>query len=160
MSVTHMIRAARAEDLEQIRQIDLECLGASAVPISQMKWLLEGQGENPAFSVRVVHEEAVDRNLLGFVCWKKKESDGSLYFEILDLSVGKNFRDERVEHSLIEKVIEEATAEKCMGISVNVPQSNLSATSFYLGLGFMIQHSVKKYYADGTDMDVLVKRIR
>lgn len=160
MTIPYFIRAARAEDLEQIRCIDLECLGASAVPLSQMKWLLEGQGDDPAFSVQVVHEETEDRSLLGFICWKKKESEGSLYFEILGLAVGKNFRDERIEHLLIDKVVAEATDRKCLGISVNVPHSNIAATAFYLGLGFMIQHTVKKYYDDGTDMDVMVKRVK
>ncbi len=160
MPVNHSIRIAKPDDLAQIRQIDLECLGNTAVPMEQMKWLLEGQGNSPVFNIRVVHDEESATNLYGFICWKNKESEGSRYFEILSLSVGKNFRDESVEHSLVAKVIEEATELGCVAVTVNVPQNNISGVAFYLALGFNLQHSVKKYYDDGSDMDVLVKRIR
>lgn len=154
-----LIRVAQVQDLQLLRQIEVECVGNSAVPMGQLQWLLEGQGEDPAFSVRV-SMDAADRGVLtGFICWKKKLSLDALYFEILNLSVGKNYRDERIEHELVAEVVREAALSKCLGVSVNVPHSNLAAASFYLGLGFQIQHTVKKYYSDGTDMDVMVKRV-
>lgn len=155
-----LIRSAQAEDLQLLRKIEVECVGNSAVPMSQLQWLLEGQGEDPVFAVRVSLDAEDRGQLTGFVCWKKKQSEDAVYFEILNLSVGKNYRDERIEHELVAEVVREATLSKCLGVSVNVPHSNLAAASFYLGLGFQIQHTVKKYYSDGTDMDVMVKRIR
>lgn len=155
-----LIRSARVLDLQPLRQLEVECFGNSAVPLSQFQWLLEGQGEDPAFFLRVAVDAEDREELTGFVCWKKKQSEDVVYFEILDLSVGKNFRDERIEHELIAEVISEASLMGCLGVSVNVPHSNFAAAAFYLGLGFQIQHTVKKYYGDGTDMDVMVKRIR
>jgi ribosomal protein S18 acetylase RimI-like enzyme len=160
---TYLIRPGRIEDADRLREIDFECCGKSAVPLSQLRWLLEGQGEAPSFQVRVAyeHEEDGTEAIMGFVCWKVREQqDGQTAVEILDLSVGKNFREERVEHVLIDRVAEEATKDGRLGISVNVPQANVAAISFYLQLGFNVAHSVDHYYGDGTKMDVLVRRTK
>lgn len=160
VNLEHPIRNAEVADVDQLRQIDVECFGKSAVPMSQMKWLLESQGENPVFFVRVAHVLEQPRQVTGFICWKFKNEQQTPSFEILDLSVGKNFRDERIEDALVQHAVTEATAAGCIGISVNVPQSNIPACAFYLRIGFMIQHSVQKYYDDGTGMDVMVRRLK
>jgi ribosomal protein S18 acetylase RimI-like enzyme len=158
--VLHQIRSAQSHDLDQLRQIDVECFGKSALPVSQMKWLLEGQGESPAFFIRVAHDlEQFDR-ILGFICWKVKAELERSYFEILDLSVGREFRDENVEDALVMDAISAANDAGCIGITVNVPQANVHACAFYLRNGFQIQHTVKSYYDDGSSMDVMVRRLR
>lgn len=155
------IRPAQLSDLDLLRQIELECFGKSAVPLSQFRWLLEGQGEDRTFEIRVAVESGADREtVMGFVCWKVRRDLEKPAYEILDLSVGKNFREESVEHALVERVFEEAVRGNCIGISVNVPQTNLAAASFYLKCGFQLMHSVPKYYDDGTGMDVMVRRVR
>lgn len=160
MSLSNRIRPANPDDLEQLRQIELECVGASGVPLAQMKWLLEGQGDDPAFYLRVAHDSEASTSVVGFVCWKRKTSQDALYLEILDLSVGKNYREEKIEHSLVAEVVREATRLQCLGVSVNVPSENMAAAAFYLSQEFMLSHTVKQYYGDGSDMDILVKRIR
>lgn len=155
------IRAARASDLDQLRQIELECFGKSAVPLSQFRWLLESQGVDPTFEIRVAYEaNEGQETVMGFVCWKIRRELEKPAFEILDLSIGKNFREERVEHALVEEVYREAVRGDCLGISVNVPQSNPAAAAFYLGQEFLLAHTVAKYYEDGSGMDVLVRRVR
>lgn len=159
-NLEHPIRNAEVKDVDQLRQINEECFGKSAVPMSQMKWLLEGQGENPVFFVRVAHQPELAEKVTGFICWKFKNEQQTPYFEILDLSVGKNFRDERIEDALVMRAVTEGTEAGCIGVSVNVPQSNLLACAFYLRNGFMIQHTAEKYYDDGTSMDVMVRRLK
>ncbi len=159
-SSPHSIRPAEISDLTSLDRLEKECFGETGVAISQLRWLLEGQGESPAFFVRVAHDAADARSLLGFVCWKIKLDQEKPYFDILDLSVGKNFREERVEHDLIAEVFAAAGREGAIGVSVNVPQSNLAAAAFYLSLGFQLLHTVPKYYGDGGTMEVFVKRLK
>jgi ribosomal protein S18 acetylase RimI-like enzyme len=65
-----------------------------------------------------------------------------------------------VEHALLAEVIESGTREKMIGISVNVPRSNLAAAAFYLSHAFNLAHVVERYYDDGSAMEVFVKRLR
>lgn len=155
-----VIRQARPSDLDSLHRLETECFGGSALPISQMRWLLESQGENPAFVVRVAHEADRPEELLGFICWKRRDDDLTPGYDILDLSVGKLYREERVEHALLAHLIETGTQEKMLGISVNVARSNLAAAAFYLSHAFNLAHSVERYYADGSAMEVFVKRLR
>lgn len=154
------IRPAVASDLESLHQLEVECFGGSALPLSQMRWLLESQGENPAFTVRVAHERQNPSHPQGFICWKRREDPIAPGYEILDLSVGKLFREERIEHALLADLIETGTRECSLGISVNVARSNFAAAAFYLSHAFQLAHSVEKYYADGSAMEVFVKRLR
>jgi ribosomal protein S18 acetylase RimI-like enzyme len=159
-SLSIAIRAAASSDLESLNQLELECMGGTALPTSQMKWLLEGQGEDPAFFIRVAHEVEKPNELLGFICWKRRPDPLTPSYEILDLSVGKFYREERVEHALLTHSIESATAEGMIGMAVNVPRSNLAAAAFYLSHAFNVGHVVERYYDDGSAMEVFLKRLR
>jgi ribosomal protein S18 acetylase RimI-like enzyme len=154
------IRAAKLSDLDTLHRLDVESFGGSATPLAQLRWLLEGQGEDPIFFVRVAYEDTDEKSATGFICWKKKDDQATPSFEILTLSVGKNFRDERIEHALLADVIEFGTKEGMVGISVNVARSNLAAAAFYLSHNFQVGHLVPRYYGDGSDMEVFVKRLR
>lgn len=159
-SPTPNIRAAKLSDLDILHRLDVESFGGSATPLAQLRWLLEGQGENPIFFLRVAHEVDEVGSATGFICWKKKEEGGSPSYEILTLSVGKSFREERVEHALLSDVIHSGTKDGVVGISVNVARSNLAAAAFYLSHNFQVGHLVPRYYGDGSDMEVFVKRLR
>ena len=159
-SPTHVIRPALPSDLDAVHRLEVECMGGTALPLSQLRWLLEGQGTDPAFFIRVSHFEGQPGSLTGFVCWKKRVDAHTPGIEILDLSVGILHRDKRVEHALIAELVESATREGMIGISVNVPRSNLAAAAFYLSHAFNVAHTVERYYADGSAMEVLVKRLK
>ncbi len=159
-NANHPIRPAEVSDLTSLQQLEKECFGQTGVPVSQLQWLLEGQGESPAFFIRVAYDAENTQSLLGFVCWKIKLDQEKPYFDILDLSVGKNFREERVEHALVESVFAAATTHGAIGVSVNVPRSNLAAAAFYLSLGFQVLHTVPGYYGDLGTMEVFVKRLK
>jgi ribosomal protein S18 acetylase RimI-like enzyme len=153
------IRPALSADLDALHRLEVECMGGSALPLAQFRWLLEGQGSDPAFFVRVAFEES-EGDPVGFIVWKRKDDSEAPTYEILDLSVGTHFREERVEHALLAEVIESGTREKMIGISVNVPRSNLAAAAFYLSHAFNLAHVVERYYDDGSAMEVFVKRLR
>lgn len=155
-----LIRPARPADLDALHRLEVECVGGQALPPAQFRWLLENQGPNPAFLVRVAVAADQPDEPMGFICWKMKPDPVTPAYEILDLSVGKLFREERVEHALLAHAIESATAEKVIGIAVNVARANLAAAAFYLSHGFTVGHTVENYYADGTAMEVFLKRIR
>jgi|GEM_PF-3223807 len=154
------IRPAVVADLDPLHRLEVECVGGTAIPISQMKWLLEGQGGDPVFFIRVAHEDGSPEAPVGFIVWKRKPDPATPSYEILDLSVGKLFREERVEHALLGHAIESATKEGMIGMSVNVPRSNLPAAAFYLSHAFNLGHAVERYYEDGSAMEVFLKRIR
>jgi ribosomal protein S18 acetylase RimI-like enzyme len=153
------IRPALLSDLDILHRLEVECVGGTALPVSQLRWLLEGQGESPAFVVHVAHDIGTPEEPIGFVCWKKREDAHTPSYEILNLSVGKLRREERVEHALLADVIENGTRERMVGISVNVPRSNMPAAAFYLSHAFNVGHNVERYYEDGSAMEVLVKRL-
>ncbi len=155
-----LVRPARPADLEALHRLEVECMGGTALPKPQLRWLLESQGPNPAFSIHVAHEAKSEDAPIGFVCWKKRDDAITPGYDILDLSVGKLHRDERVEHALIAELVETATRERMIGISVNVPRSNLAAAAFYLSHAFNVAHSVERYYADGSAMEIFVKRLK
>jgi ribosomal protein S18 acetylase RimI-like enzyme len=164
-SAPHVIRIATIDDLDQLRKLEAETFGETGLPLAQLRWLLEGQGENPSFHLRVAFESDgakgdPEDTLLGFVCWKERRDENGLALEILDLSVGSSYRDERVEHALVDRVLEEARKDRALGVSVNVPQSNMAGAQFYLQQGFTLAHTVASYYADGSGMDVFLKRLR
>jgi ribosomal protein S18 acetylase RimI-like enzyme len=154
------VRPARPADLDALYRLEVECMGGTALPESQWRWLLEGQGENPSFAIHVAHDAGSEKEPIGFVVWKKRSDDVSPGYDILDLSVGKLHRDERVEHALLADLIETGTREKMIGISVNLPRSNLPAAAFYLSHAFNLGHTVERYYEDGSAMEIFVKRLR
>lgn len=154
------IRPARLSDLDALHRLEAECVGGGAVPLSQMRWLLEGQGENPSFTVQIAVDAAAGNEPMGFICWKKREDPQTPSYEILNLSVGKLYREERVEHALLAFAIEAGTCEGMIGISVNVPRANMAAAAFYLSHAFNPGHTVERYYADGSAMEVFVKRLK
>ncbi len=159
-SPSTQIRGARLSDLDTLHRLDVESFGGSATPVAQLRWLLEGQGENPIFFVRVAYEAGDEKNATGFICWKRKDDQASPSFEILTLAVGKDFREERIEHALLSEVVAFGMKEGIVGISVNVARSNLAAAAFYLSHNFQVGHLVPRYYGDGSDMEVFVKRLR
>jgi ribosomal protein S18 acetylase RimI-like enzyme len=154
------IRPGRVGDLDALHRLEVECVGGTAVPVSQLRWLLEGQGADPAFVVRVAHDRDSENEPIGFIVLKKRPDPVTPSYEILDLSVGKLFREERVEHALLAEVIESGTREGMIGISVNVPGTNLAAAAFYLSHAFTPGHKIERYYADGSAMEVFVKRLK
>ncbi|MBS1962748.1 MAG: GNAT family N-acetyltransferase [Bdellovibrionales bacterium] len=154
------IRPARVSDLDALHRLEVECVGGQALPPAQFRWLLESQGPDPSFIVRVAVDADRPDEPMGFICWKRKPDAAAPAYEILDLSVGKLYREERVEHALLADAIERATADEMFGIAVNVARANLAAAAFYLSHGFNVGHTVENYYADGTAMEVFLKRIR
>lgn len=154
------IRQAVTADLDHLHRLEVECVGGTALPLSQMRWLLESQGENPTFVIRVAHERDRPEELIGFICWKNRPDPHTPAVEILVLSVGKYFREEHVEHALLADAIEFATKAGMIGMSVNVPRSNLAAAAFYLSHAFNVGHTVERYYQDGSAMEVLMKRLK
>lgn len=154
------VRPARVADLDHLHRLEVECVGGTALPESQMKWLLENQGPDATFVVRVAHETGGSDEPIGFICWKNRPDPHTPACEILNLSVGKHYREERVEHALLADAISVATKGGLIGMSVNVPRSNLAAAAFYLSHAFNLGHAVERYYADGTAMEVFMKRLR
>lgn len=154
------IRPAQASDLDQLHRLEVECVGGTALPESQMKWLLQNQAPDATFVVRVAYEPERPDELVGFICWKNRPDPITPACEILNLSVGKNFRDERVEHSLLADAIDVAMKDGLIGMAVNVPRSNLPAAAFYLSHAFNLGHTVERYYEDGSAMEVFMKRLK
>jgi ribosomal protein S18 acetylase RimI-like enzyme len=155
-----LTRPARPDDLTSLHRLEVECVGGSALPLSQFRWLLESQGPDPAFILRVAHDWGSEREPIGFTVWRRRPDPVAPSYEILDLSVGKLFREERVEHALLSEIVESGTREGIVGISVNVPVANLAAAAFYLSHAFKPDHRVERYYSDGSAMEVFVKRLK
>lgn len=150
-------RAAEMTDLQQIHRIEMECFGNTGVPIAQLQWLLEKQGADPVLFIAVAYESE-NAELKGFICWKKVKDSARNHLEILDLGVGKNFRDERVENTLIEHLSEVAKISKAEGLTVMVPSANVGAMQFYARVGFFPQKPIDNIFM-GDRAEILTKKI-
>lgn len=150
-------RAADLTDLQEIHRIEMECFGSTGVPISQLQWLLEKQGENPSLFIAVAFESE-NSELKGFICWKSVKDSVRNHFEILDLGVGKTFRDQGVENVLIEHISEVAKLSKAQGLTVMVPGANLGAMQFYARVGFFPQNKIDNIFM-GDSAEIMTKKI-
>ena len=154
------LRPAVAADHTILHRLEVECVGGTALPESQMKWLLENQAPDATFVVRVAYDTDAPEMPIGFIVWKNRPDPHTPALEILNLSVGKNFREERVEHAILNDAIDLATKNGLIGMSVNIPRSNLAAAAFYLSHAFNVGYTVERYYEDGSAMEVFMKRLK
>ena len=154
------LRPAVAADHAQLHRLEVECVGGTALPESQMQWLLQNQAADATFVVRVAYETDSPDKPIGFIVWKNRPDPITPALEILNLSVGKNYREERVEHAILADAIDVATKQGLIGMAVNIPQSNMAAAAFYLSHAFNLGHTVERYYEDGAAMEVFMKRLK
>lgn len=144
-------------DLDEIHRIEVECFGRTGVPLSQLQWLLEKQGAEPSLFIAVALGSE-DSKLKGFICWKQVKDTARNHLEIMDLGVGKIFRDQGVEDVLIDHLTQVAKIVKAQGLTVMVPAANIGAMQFYAKVGFFPQQSVDNVFS-GDRAEILTKRL-
>ncbi len=94
--------------------------------------------------------EGVD-GVVGYVIFRFVGLKG----HIIALAVDKSYRNNKIGSRLLSKALEVFRERGADGAWLEVRASNLQALKFYLTKGFNRIHSVKNYYRDGEDGDIL-----
>lgn len=79
--------------------------------------------------------------------------------EILNLFVIEKYRGQGIGSRLIQAVIDRCEAEDIADLTLEVRPSNTFAVELYEKLGFERAAVRKRYYADGEDAFLMVKRL-
>ncbi len=79
--------------------------------------------------------------------------------EILNLFVTKKYRNKGIGKSLVNQVIKICVQKEVTHLSLEVRTSNKSAINLYRSLGFRKVLVREKYYQDGEDAILMVRKI-
>ena len=79
--------------------------------------------------------------------------------KIISISVHPAWRKKGVGKKLANFYIEHFKKKNLKKISLRVRKNNLAAISFYKNLGFQISKTIKNYYQNGDDADLISKNL-
>jgi ribosomal-protein-alanine N-acetyltransferase len=79
--------------------------------------------------------------------------------EILNMFVSKKYRGMGIGYSLMEQIIEICNDQDIENLTLEVRKSNDYALKLYGSLGFINAAVRKKYYGDGEDALLMVKKL-
>lgn len=79
--------------------------------------------------------------------------------EILNMFVSDKYRGLGIGYLLLEKIIEICNDQEIENITLEVRKSNVYALKLYASLGFVSEAIRKKYYGDGEDAFLMVKKL-
>ena len=79
--------------------------------------------------------------------------------KIISISVHPAWRKKGVGKKLANFYIEHFKKKNLKKISLRVRKNNLAAISFYKNLGFQISKTIKNYYQNGDDADLINKNL-
>ena len=139
-SSKHEVRLGRAEDLAAVGTILQMSPEAANWPVGSLiqtfeqypsYFLVAGQGEQ----------------ITGFISGRRILDEG----EILNLAVKPSERSAGVGKALVQALLERFGRENVLQVLLEVRESNLSAISFYQGLGFKEAGKRSGYYRNPTE---------
>ena len=79
--------------------------------------------------------------------------------EILNMFVSEKYRGIGIGYLLMEKIIEICNEQEIENLTLEVRKSNTYALKLYSSLGFVNEAVRKKYYGDGEDALLMVKKL-
>mgnify|MGYP001202572723 CR=1 FL=1 len=85
--------------------------------------------------------------LLGYICSMQLLDEG----HILNVAVNPDVRGTGVGRMLVQKVLDECSSAGATFVSLEVRESNLSAITLYLKMGFTKVGRRKRYYENSED---------
>lgn len=139
-----MIRKMTVEDLDKVIEIEKECF-TSLYNKQQYVYELE---DNPCAYLYVLE---IENEIVGYIdYWITFDS-----CQLTKIAVAKKHRRKGYASLLMDKMVEEAIAQACEAILLEVRVSNVSAQTFYEGYAFMEINRRKGYYSD-TQEDAIV----
>ncbi|MFH5882538.1 MAG: ribosomal protein S18-alanine N-acetyltransferase [Candidatus Izemoplasmataceae bacterium] len=96
-----------------------------------------------------------DNQRVGYVgCWITQPNA-----EIMNFLVIKSMRREKIGTKLMAFIIDLCSKEQVEALTLEVRKSNLQAIRFYESFGFKQEATRKKYYLNGEDALLMVKKI-
>jgi len=141
------LRKANLEDKPDLLRLDNLVFGDASYSASSWEDALR----NPAVLIYISEDlkgKKQQNGLTGFVY--ALYADNTL--EIVKVGVEPASRRKHIGTQLIRHACKESNAQKCL---VDVSEKNKAALEFYYTLGFTFLMRRKKYYADGSDAEVL-----
>ena len=93
--------------------------------------------------------------ILGYAIGQPRKDCG----KIISIAVHPAWRKKGVGKKLANFYIEHFKKKKLKKIFLRVRKNNLAAISFYKNLGFQILKTIKNYYQNGDDADLIERKI-
>jgi len=93
--------------------------------------------------------------ILGYAIGEVQKDCG----KIISIAVHPAWRKKGIGKKLANFLIEHFKKENLKKISLHVRKNNLAAISFYQNLGFQILKTIKNYYQNGDDADLISKNL-
>lgn len=137
------VREAKFSDLPGIYRVERECFPDPWPFLAFLPYFLERD------ALALVAEEG--KRIVGFILALREGEE----LHIHDLAVVPDQRRRGVASSLLQRLLSEAGAARCVRLEVRV--SNQAARAFYAKHGFREVALLPHYYADGED-GLLMKR--
>ena len=93
--------------------------------------------------------------ILGYAIGEVQKDCG----KIISIAVHPAWHKKGIGKKLVNFLIEHFKKENLKKISLHVRKNNLAAISFYQNLGFQILKTIKNYYQNGDDADLISKNL-
>lgn len=140
------VRAATANDIDSIINIENR--------VFQKPWsadqIVFELTQQPAAGTLVIENE----QLIGYLIFHHVEKE----FYILNFAIDIPFQHRGYGKKLLTKFLNDLESDSTVFLDVN--RSNLNAVKLYLDMGFSEIARRDKYYEDGEDALIMVKRIK
>lgn len=143
-------RPAVEEDLDQVVAIEKQCM--------QPPWSREAfRAEFGKASTRfwVVTDNETDTHVLAYVVFSFPAEQA----HIQTFAVSPAHRRQGVAKYLLRQVISFVMREKGESIVLEVRKGNAAAVQLYQGLGFIVLHTISRFYPDGEDAYSMIYRV-
>ena len=142
-----MIRAIVAADLDTIDAIEQECY-PQPWTWSQFKQELD----NPVATVLVAE---VAGKIVGYLCYWLIVGE----MQVLNIATSLKARRNGIAAQLLAYAFNSYSADELSAVWLEVRAGNNGAIALYQGYGFVINGKRKKYYRDGEDALLMVKKM-
>jgi ribosomal-protein-alanine N-acetyltransferase len=139
------IRPLRWWDLEEVLAIEVQAFGASAWPAESF-W---GELARPD-RVYLAAEDDHDR-VCGYAGLWTLPPDA----DVQTIAVSGRVRGQGVGRALLRALIDEAGAQGCRNVHLEVRADNTAATALYERFGFAVVRRRERYYPDFSDALVM-----
>lgn len=157
------VRRAKAEDIEQLHILDMECFSdpwsyeARKHDLCNVKWAIYHVAEVTATSVSA-SDNSVNKStprIAGYTAvWHIMDQ-----VDINDVAVSPEFRRQHIGSRLLEAMMEETEEKGAKAWTLEVRAGNTAAIGLYENFGFRSEAVRKGYYQDNGE-DALLMWVR
>lgn len=142
-----VIRSIISADLDAIIAIEQECY-PHPWTLSQFQQEID----NPAATILVAE---VAKQVVGYICYWFIIDE----MQVLNIATAPQVRRNGIAAQLLDSALNSYSAGELASIWLEVRAGNRAAIALYQRYGFVFNGTRKKYYRDGEDASLMVKKI-